>query len=87
MLQRRNSIAVIVKNVPARFLLRNLHRIAARQLLSLAHSARARMLGVHLRAWLAVLPMAPQLLRARRQILGASRIEPASFERFVSRSR
>jgi GT2 family glycosyltransferase len=86
-LQRRNTLAVLIKDVPARFLLRNLHMIVSHQLLSLAYSARAGMLRVHLRALCAAACLAPKLLRERRTILRGRRIELSEFERFVSRGR
>lgn len=86
-LQRRNTLAVLIKDVPARFLLRNLHRILAEQLLGLAYSARAGMLTVHLRAVLAALRRSPGWLRARRSIMRARRIELSEFDRFVSERR
>jgi GT2 family glycosyltransferase len=86
-LQRRNTLAVLIKDVPARFLARNLPRILAEQLLGLAYSARAGMLSVHLRAVLAAARRAPGWLRARRSIMRARRIDTREFDRFVSERR
>ena len=86
-LQRRNTLAVMVKDVPVRFLARNLHVVLREQLLSLAYSARAGMLGVHLRAIGAALRRAPRLLRERRRILAARRIPLSEFDRFTSTRR
>lgn len=86
-LQRRNTLAVLIKDVPARFLLRNAHRILAEQLLGLAYSARAGMLSVHLRAVLAAARRAPGWLRARRTIMRGRRIDTRDFARFVSERR
>jgi hypothetical protein len=86
-LQRRNALAVMLKDVPAGFLARNLHFVLWQQLLSIAYSARAGMLGTHLRAIGAALRHAPPWLRARRRILGGRRIALREFDRFTSRER
>jgi GT2 family glycosyltransferase len=86
-LQRRNTLAVLIKDVPARFLLANLHLIVYQQLLSLGYSARAGMLRVHLRALRGAARAAPGWLRERRRIMRARRIEPRELDRFVSRRR
>jgi GT2 family glycosyltransferase len=86
-LQRRNILAVLIKDVPLRFLLWNLPWIVGQQLLGLAYSARAGMLGVHLRALARAARDSPPWLRERRRILRARRIELAEFDRFVSRRR
>jgi len=86
-LQRRNALAVLLKDVPAPFLLRHLPAVAGQQVLSLAHSARAGMLGAHLRAYGGAARGAPGWLRERQRIMRARRIEPREFERFVSRRR
>ena len=39
-LQRRNTLAVVIKDVPARFLLRNVHHFVVQHLLGLAYSAK-----------------------------------------------
>jgi GT2 family glycosyltransferase len=86
-LQRRNILGVIVRDLPGRFLARNLHRIVGQQLLGLAYSARAGMLGVHLRALAAALRCAPRWVRERRKIQARRRIDPREFERIVSSRR
>jgi hypothetical protein len=86
-LQRRNIIAVLIKDVPTGFALRNPHRIVGQQLLGLAYSARAGMLRVHLRAFAAALRCAPRWLRERRRIQAQRRIDPGEFDRFVSSRR
>jgi GT2 family glycosyltransferase len=83
-LQRRNTIAVLVKDVPLRFIARNAHRILAAHAVSLAYSARAGMLGTHLRAYLAAARELPRWLEDRRTILGGRRIPLEEFDRFVS---
>jgi hypothetical protein len=86
-LKRRNTLALLIKDVPARVLLRNLPAIVGNHLLSLGYSARAGRLVPHLKAWWAAARAAPQWRRARREILGARRIEVAEFDRFVSARR
>lgn len=86
-LQRRNTLAVLIKDVPMRFLLGNLHVIVWAHLVSLAHSARAGMLRVHLRAFRSAARSAPGWLRARRAILSRRRIPLSEFNRFVTRRR
>ena len=86
-LLRRNTIAVLIKDVPLRFLARNLHVIVGNHLLALGYSARAGRLLPHLKAWGAALRAAPGWWRARRRILGARRIPLKDFDRFVSKRR
>lgn len=82
-LQRRNTLALLIKDVPTRFILRNAPRIVSQQLLGLVYSARAGMLKVHLQAFAEVARDAPRWRRDRRRILGSSRIPPREFDRFV----
>jgi GT2 family glycosyltransferase len=86
-LQRRNTLAVVIKNVPVRFLLRNAHLVVWHHLVSLAYSARAGMLHVHLRAFLAAIRAAPGWLHERRAIMRRRRIALSEFDRFVSARR
>lgn len=86
-LQRRNTLALLVKDVPLTFILRNLHLILAHQALGLAYSANAGMLRPHLRALVAAARATPQWLRARKAILGARRVPLSEFNRFVSARR
>jgi len=83
-LQRRNTLALLIKDVPGRFIVRNLHHIVFHHALSLAYSVRAGMLTVHLRALRSLLRAAPGWRAERRRILGARRIELREFDRFVS---
>jgi GT2 family glycosyltransferase len=85
--KRRNALAVMVKCVPGGFLLRNAPRILAGQLLGLGYSARAGMLGLHLRAFYTAACAAPGWLEERRRIMRERRIEPRDFDRFVSARR
>jgi len=86
-LQRRNAVALLIKDVPLRFIVRNAHRILADHALGLAYSARAGMLGWHLRGYVAAARRAPMWLRARRTILAERRIPLDDFDRFVSKRR
>ncbi len=87
MLQRRNTVALLVKDVPLAFVLRNAHLILAHHALGLAYSARAGMLRVHLRALVEAVCATPRWLKARRAILGARQVSLGEFNRFVSERR
>jgi GT2 family glycosyltransferase len=86
-LRHRNALAVMVKDVPARFLLRHMPRIAWHQAIGLLYSVRPGMLGAHLRAFAAAACATPEWLRSRRRIMRRRRISPAEFDRFVSARR
>jgi GT2 family glycosyltransferase len=68
MLQRRNQLAVLIKDLPLGLLAWYLPRILWGQLQMGVRSARAGMLGIHLRALAEVLRNAPSWLRARKEI-------------------
>jgi GT2 family glycosyltransferase len=87
MLQRRNTVALLVKDVPLAFVLRNAHLILAHHVLGLAYSARAGMLRVHLRAFVEAVRATPGWLKARRAILSARQVSLGEFNRFVSERR
>jgi GT2 family glycosyltransferase len=80
----RNMLAVLVKDVPGAILRRHWRAMARAQLRFAAQSmrhiredaARAR-----LRGQIAVIPMLPALLRARRRVLAAQRVSDAWLER------
>jgi GT2 family glycosyltransferase len=86
-LQHRNTLAVMIKDVPARFLLGNLHLIASQQLIGLAYSVRAGMLRAHLRGLLAAIRLSPGWLSARRAIMARRRIDTRDFARLLSARR
>jgi GT2 family glycosyltransferase len=86
-LLRRNTIAILVKDVPAGFLLRHLHRVVWHHSVALVQSARSGRLVVHLRAWASVVPQLRPWLAARRRAFAARRIELHEFERLASRRR
>lgn len=83
-LLRRNTIAVLVKDVPLAFALRNIHHIAWHHAFGLVQSARRRRLRVHLRAFADAARHLPGWLAARRRILGSARIELRDFGRLAS---
>ena len=74
LLLRRNSLAVLIKDAPMPFLIEGSRAILARQLHSLAHSAREGLLRAHLRAYTQALRHAPVWWRARRRIQRGRRI-------------
>jgi GT2 family glycosyltransferase len=83
-LLRRNTIAILVKDVPFRFIARNLVRIAGHHVIGLVQSARRRRLGVHLRAFADAARHLPGWWRARRVIFATRRISVREFDRFVT---
>ena len=82
-LQRRNTLGLLIKAVPAGFIARHAHRIAWHHALSLAYSVRAGRLRPHLRAFRDAARAAPAWRRARRDIL-AGGADRRTFERFVT---
>jgi GT2 family glycosyltransferase len=85
--QHRNALAIIVKDVPAPFILRHFHQIAWQKLLGLLYGARAGMLRAHLKALAEAARACPRWLRQRRAIMARRRIAAGDFERFVSAGR
>ncbi len=83
LLLRRNSIAVLIKDAPLRFLLENAREILSGQLHSLAHSARTGLLKTHLRAYLQALWRAPGWCRARWRIQRHRSISAGQFCQLV----
>jgi len=86
-LQHRNTVALLLKDVPLPFILRHAPRILGHHLLALAYSTRAGLLGSHLRGLAQAVAAAPGWLRARRRIQRARRISAAEFERRVAAGR
>ncbi len=86
-LQHRNTLALLVKDVPLGFAVRNAHHVLAHHVLGLIYSARAGLLKPHLSAIAGALRATPGWLKQRRSILGARRIPLAEFDRFVSARR
>ncbi len=78
-LQRRNTLGLLVKDVPIRYIVGNLHRILAHHAVSLLYSARAGLLLPHLRGYIDALRMTPAWLRERRRIQAGARIAAREF--------
>ena len=76
-------LALLLKDMPLAFLLRNAPRIAWAQLHLLARSARAGGLAVHMQALVDLFRGAPHWLRARREIQRRRVIDSAEFEQLV----
>lgn len=83
-LKRRNTIALLVKDVPLRFIASNFHRIVAGQALSLVYSVRPKMLRVHLGGIASAARALPGWLKERRRIMRKRAISSREFDRFVS---
>jgi GT2 family glycosyltransferase len=86
-LQCRNTLALLIKDVPLPFILRNLHHILAHHAVALAYSARAGLLAPHLRAFARAARAAPGWLRERRRIQSARTVPAGEFNRFISARR
>jgi GT2 family glycosyltransferase len=84
-LNRRNGIALVLKNYPARCLARHSHQVLLALVLGLAGSVRVGMLRVHLAAWGEAVAALPHTLRKRRAIQAARTIPVAELERVVRR--
>jgi hypothetical protein len=82
-LQRRNLLAVLIKDAPALFLLQNLPRVVFAQLRILRRSVRARRVRLHARAFAEMLSQSPRWWRARRSIQRHRRISAREFNRMV----
>jgi GT2 family glycosyltransferase len=83
-LHRRNVLALVVKDLPFTLIVRYGHRIARTQLGGLFDSARAGMLGVHLRALAQALRLLPRWLRCRRRIQRSRRVGAARLAEVMS---
>lgn len=83
-LRRRNQIALVLKNYPARNLVRHLPDLILEQLLGLALSVRDRTVPAQLRAWRDAVGQLPRTLRKRRQVQGARTLTPSELERIVT---
>ncbi len=86
-LQHRNTLAVLIKDVPLPYLLRHVPEILGHHLLAFAHSARGGLLKAHLRGIVRAVAGTPGWLRERRQIQSSRRISAAEFERRVAAGR
>ena len=83
-LRRRNMIALILKNYPARSLLRHAPDLALEQLLGLALSVLQGTSRAQLRAWRDALRQLPATLRKRRAVQRRRVLAPAQLEALVT---
>jgi GT2 family glycosyltransferase len=83
-LAQRNTMGLLIKDVPGRFIARHAHRILAHHAMALVYGARGGMLRPHLRALRSLRRMAPGWRAERRRIFAAARIDLRDFERFVT---
>jgi GT2 family glycosyltransferase len=79
-LQWRNTIAVIVRNIPLRWVLSNAPWIVRHHAAGLLASARAGMLRSHLAGYLAAFRATPRWLAERRSIRARRTLSRAGFE-------
>jgi GT2 family glycosyltransferase len=83
-LRRRNQIAVVLKNYPARSLARHFPDLLLEQLLGLLLSIRDRTVGAQLRAWRDAVAQLPATLRKRRQVQAGRTLTPGELEAIVT---
>jgi GT2 family glycosyltransferase len=86
-LNRRNGIALVLKNYPAASLLRHAHLVALSIALGLAGSLRVGMFRTHVAALAEAARMLPRTLDKRRAVQSLRRIDPAELDRVVRRPR
>jgi len=82
-LQWRNSIGLMVKNLPARWFARNAVAIVRHQGAGLLAGARRGLLRAHLRGLRDALPALPGWLRQRRALARRRRLAPRAYEAAV----
>jgi GT2 family glycosyltransferase len=83
-LRRRNMIAVVLKNYPARSLLRHLPELLLEQVLGIALSITQRTLTAQIRAWRDATRQLPATLRKRRAVQRVRTIGDAQLEAIVT---
>jgi GT2 family glycosyltransferase len=84
MLLRRNGFFLIIKDFPLRAIVQHLPAIALHHLGWFADSVR-KGLGIrHLRAWASAVRMAPKMMRKRRSIQSARRVDLAYLDTIVT---
>jgi len=86
-LNRRNGVALVLKNYPARSLLRHGPLVLWAMTLALAGSVRVGMLRVHVQALAEAAGALPATLRKRRAVQASRRVQVAELERVVRRPR
>jgi GT2 family glycosyltransferase len=84
MLQRRNQLLLVIKDYPARALLRHAPKIVLHHAGWLVASVRDGVLGGHLRALGQVVRMLPATLRKRRAIQRRRRVDLARLDAVMS---
>jgi GT2 family glycosyltransferase len=84
-LNRRNGVALVLKNYPAASLARHGHQVLWALALGLAGSVGVGMLRVHLGAWAEAVRALPATLRKRRAVQALRTIPAAELERVVRR--
>jgi GT2 family glycosyltransferase len=84
-LERRNSISMVVKNYPARALVRHAPRILLFHLLLTAVSLRDGELRAHVQGLALGLASSPKMLRKRRRIQRGRRVDQARLDEVIGR--
>ncbi|HTA36253.1 MAG TPA: glycosyltransferase family 2 protein [Solirubrobacteraceae bacterium] len=79
----RNTLWIIVKDLPVRSLLRHAPHLLLGQLVNLAVAVRDRKLGIWLRVWRDALRGLPRMLRKRRAVQARRRISMAQLDAVV----
>lgn len=79
----RNTLWIIVKDLPARALLRHAHQLVLGQLVNFAVAVRDRKLHIWLRVWRDALHGLPRMLGKRREVQARRRIDAAALEAVV----
>jgi GT2 family glycosyltransferase len=79
----RNTLWIIVKDLPARSLVRHAPHLLLGQLVNLAVAIRDRKLAIWLRVWRDALRGLPGALRKRRAVQARTRITPQELEAIV----
>jgi GT2 family glycosyltransferase len=79
----RNTLWIIVKDLPARALLRHAPQLLLGQLVNLAVAARDRKLSIWLRVWRDALRGLPRMLRKRRAVQAQRSINGSTLEQLV----
>ena len=83
-LQQRNVVALLVLNVPLRYIAANLPRIAVHQARAAARATREGMLAAHLAGLMRALLSLPSLLRRRRARARARTLSVTEYARAIS---
>jgi GT2 family glycosyltransferase len=83
----RNTLWIIVKDMPAGALLRHAPQLALGQTINLAVAVRDRKLGIWLRVWRDALLGLPNVLRKRREVQAQRRIDLRALDALMGPSR